>query len=74
MSFNYNKLRGKIIEVFGSQEKFSEALGISNNALSKKLNNKTKLSQKEIVKWAEMLGIPDTEYKTYFFDYNGQSY
>lgn len=74
MSFNYNKLRGKIIEVFGSQEKFADELGISTNALSRKLNNKISLSQQDIIQWSELLGIPDSEYKSYFFDYNVQAY
>ena len=50
MSFNYNKLRGKIIEVFGSQEKLADELGISTNALSRKLNNKILFLINEVIK------------------------
>ena len=67
MAFNYNKLRGKIVEVFGTQDNFAKKLGISTNALSRKLNNKISLSQKEVIQWAELLGICEKDYKDYFF-------
>ena len=67
MAFNYNKLRGKIVEVFGTQDNFAKRLGISTNALSRKLNNKISLSQKEVIQWAELLGICEKDYKAYFF-------
>lgn len=67
MAFNYNKLRGKIVEVFGTQDNFAKKLGISTNALSRKLNNKISLSQKEVIQWAELLGICEKDYKAYFF-------
>lgn len=67
MGYTYSKLRGRIIEKFGSQEKFAETIGISSNSLSKKMNGKTGFSQKDIVKWSELLGIEKTEYVDYFF-------
>ena len=67
MAFNYNKLRGKIVEVFGTQDNFAKKLGISTNALSRKLNNKISLSQKEVIQWAELLCICEKDYKAYFF-------
>ena len=67
MAFNYNKLRGKIVEVFGTQDNFAKKLGISTNALSRKMNNKISLSQKEVIQWAELLGICEKDYKAYFF-------
>lgn len=30
MAFNYDKLKGKIVEFFGSQYRFAEAMGIAN--------------------------------------------
>lgn len=38
--YRYNKLRGRIIEKFGTQEKFAKAVGISENSLSKKCSVK----------------------------------
>ena len=67
MPYKYRKLRGKIVEKYGSQEKFSEVLGISKNSLSLKLNGKTGFSQADIIKWSGLLDIDVPEYGEYFF-------
>lgn len=66
--YNHDKLRGRIVEKFGSARAFANALGISNTALSCKLNNKTGISREDITKWAEMLSIVPEEIGCYFFD------
>ena len=43
MGYTYNKLRGRIIEKYGTQEKFARELGVSKNSLSLKMNGKTSL-------------------------------
>lgn len=63
----YNKLRGKIIELFESQENFAKELGISKTSVSKKMNGKSGFSQKDIIKWAKLLEIDSKDYGTYFF-------
>ena len=55
--FDYSELRGKIREVFGTQEKFAKAMGFSTVALSKKLNNVVPFTQPEINKACDLLGI-----------------
>lgn len=67
MAFDYSKLKGKIIEVYGSLSAFAEDLGISIQSLSQKLKNKSKISQKEIVIWSDKLNIDSTEIHLYFF-------
>ena len=67
MKFNYNKLRGRIVEKYGTLSNFSEAIGISFVALSKKMNNLIAISQKEIIKWSELLDIAPNEIGVYFF-------
>lgn len=67
MPYNYNKLRGRIVEMYGSQRKFAEKLGQSNNSVSKKMNCKTEFSQEDIVQWSELLGVNKDEYAEYFF-------
>ena len=67
MAFNYNKLRGKIREVYGTQEDFAKAIGIGTVSLSYKLNNKSEWSQQEINKAVEILEIKDDEVVSYFF-------
>ena len=67
MGYTYCKLKGKIVEVFGTQGNFAKKLGISENSLSLKLNGKTGFSQEDIVKWSDILGIIPCEYGDYFF-------
>lgn len=68
MSYNYNKLRGKIVEKFGTQGKFASKLGVSERTLSLKLNGRIFFVQDEISKAAELLGISDEEILLYFFN------
>lgn len=67
MSFEYSKLRGKIKEVFNTQEAFAEAMEMSTTSISAKLNNKVAWSQKEIDKASEVLSIPKDKIPIYFF-------
>lgn len=67
MSFNYSKLTGKIVEVFGTQLRFSEAMGLSERTISLKLNSKVEWKQGEINKACSLLGIDISDIPTYFF-------
>lgn len=67
MTFNYSKLKGKIIELYGSQANFCKYLGLSQRSLSLKMNNKTFFSQDEITKCVTLLKIKHKDIPTYFF-------
>lgn len=67
MQYAYRKLRGRIKEVFGTQEAFAEALGLSKNSVSKKLNGKTEFSQSDVERWAKLLNIKRSEYGEFFY-------
>lgn len=67
MGFKYRKLRGRIIEKYGTIGAFSKVVGISINSMSKKLTGKTQISQTDIVLWCELLDIPLSEVPEYFF-------
>ena len=64
---SYPKLRGMIREKFGTQAAFAEALDMSENTLSCKLNGKTEWSRSEIETACKLLDIPMTEAHAYFF-------
>ena len=55
--YNFDKLKGKIKEVFNTQNEFAEALGIAPNTLSSKLNNQFDFSSNEISKAVKLLKI-----------------
>ena len=67
MTFNYSKLRGRIREVFGTQDRFAEAMGRSYTSISQNLNNKSEWTQTEINRAVEVLGIDDVDIPAYFF-------
>lgn len=68
MTFTYNKLLGKIIEVFGSQYNFAIAMGISERTLSLKLNGRRKWTNVDMKKAIELLKIPIDKIPEYFFE------
>lgn len=67
MKFNHSKLLGRIREYGFTQEQLAEAIGISKNTLSAKLNNQFYFTAKEIYAICEVLNIPTSEIGEYFF-------
>ncbi len=61
------KLRGRIVEKYGSQTAFAEAAHRSISFVSQYLNGKTYLDQRIIDEWAVLLDIPNNEIPDYFF-------
>lgn len=64
---SYSKLRGKIKEFFGINERFAKAMGFDLSSLSAKLNNKSPWKREEIEKACELLHIPIEDVWLYFF-------
>lgn len=67
MSLKYAKLRGRIVEKFGTQDAFREQIGISKTAMSNKMTGKTGFSQNDIIKWCDLLSIDMQNVSDYFF-------
>lgn len=67
MAFNYSKLRGRIVEVFGSQSEFAKAMEWSERTLSLKLTNQVYWRQSDICKAVSLLNISNDEILAYFF-------
>lgn len=67
ISYEYNKLRGRIVERYRSQAAFSEAIGISKNAFSRKMKGLTQFSQTDIEMLCDMLDIKRSEIGDFFF-------
>lgn len=67
MGYDYSKLKGKIKEVYGTQDSFAEDLKIGRVSLSKRLTGKLEFSQDEIKRSCELLAIPSSEIPQYFF-------
>ena len=65
--FDLSKLRGKIREVFGTEEKWAKAMGFSNFTQNSKLNGKSYFKSNEIIKCCDLLHIDYNDIPTYFF-------
>lgn len=64
---NYAKLRGRIREIFGTQEAFAKAIGLSKSGVSMRLNGKVNWTAEEIERAKEALDFSAEEIGTYFF-------
>lgn len=64
---DYRKLKGKIKEVYDTQDAFAKALGMSYASLNLKINNKREWTTNEIVKACELLNIALSDAHLYFF-------
>lgn len=65
--FDHSKLRGRIIEKFGTLEAFYEQLPITSNMAYRKLKGRAGLSRQDILLWCELLDIAIEEIPLYFF-------
>ncbi len=68
ITINYDKLKGKIKEVLGTQGKLAECMGLDETTISNKLNSNTYFTQKEIIKISKILAIPFNQIPEYFFN------
>ena len=68
MDFNYAKLRGRIVEKYGTQGKFAEALGVNQMTVSRKLNCENSFTRNDILIWAKLLSIDRDDIVNYFFE------
>lgn len=68
MAYDYSKLLGRITEKYGTQSRFSGAMGLSERSLSLKLNSKIAFKQNEISRACSLLSIDDADIPSYFFN------
>lgn len=67
MSFQYNKLYGRLAELRMTQDEYAQKLGISRTSLYKRLSTQLFFTQDEILKSVEILKISMDEIPEYFF-------
>lgn len=61
VKYDFRKLKGKIKEMFNTQNDFAIAMGMTPNTLSGKLNNQFDFSSSEITKAVNLLHINSSE-------------
>ena len=67
MSFNYNKLRGRIVEICGTQSEFAKQVGQSEQIITAKLAGRSSFTQENILAWSKILNIDQEDIGVYFF-------
>ena len=67
MEYDYSELTGRIVTKCSTRSKFAEKMGLSERALSLKLNNKLSWKQNEMEKASEVLDFSKSDIQTYFF-------
>lgn len=65
--YDTSKLRGRIVEKYGTLVAFAEAVHCSLSFLSQYMNGKKKLDQPTMDAWIVALEIPASEIHLYFF-------
>lgn len=65
--FSYSKLKGRIIEVLGTNGSFIDGMGWSRPTFTRKLSGESEWTDQEIVRAAELLKIEPEEIPVYFF-------
>lgn len=65
--YNTSKLKGRIIEKFGSQTAFATAVNRPKAYISQYMNGKVSLDQRTIDEWSKVLEIPGKDICAYFF-------
>lgn len=68
MDKSFSRLRGRIIEKFGTIGNFAEKTSKSRVSVSNKLSGETDISREDICEWAKLLEISDEEISHYFFE------
>lgn len=69
LEFDYSKLKGKIIEMYGTQVEFIKEINMTEPTFIKKINSKGYFSQKEIVEILTVLKVEKTTENVYNYFY-----
>lgn len=67
MAYKTDRLKSRILEKYGDQKSFAEAIGINESTLSRYLSGR-EWKSRAMFKAIEVLDIPHDEIEVYFFD------
>lgn len=68
VSFNCDKLVGRIIEKFKTRENFAAKVPMSVPTLINKLNGNVDFKRKEMLRFCELLDIPLEQMPNFFYE------
>ena len=64
----YSKLRGRIVEKYGTMTNFADKIGSTRQTVSHKLTGKSAFSRDDIQRYADALEIPKDDIGVFFFE------
>ena len=64
---SYKRLRGRIVEKYGTATSFAGALGRSKQYVYNKLSNRTDFTKADMDEWSKLLEIKTRDIGDYFF-------
>ncbi len=67
VAFDYSALRGRIVQYYGTIEKFADAIPMGRVTLYLKLQNKRPFTSDNIYKISKLLNMASEEINIYFF-------
>lgn len=67
MEYDYSKLKGRIVEKYGTVSAFADALGIKVQAISPKLRGRKTITKADIIEWKQLLEIDTDDIGMFFF-------
>lgn len=68
MAKKHNRLYGRIVEKFGTIEKFAKQVGMTRIWVGAKINGSANFTARDIRVWGEILDIKPDEIGAYFFE------
>lgn len=63
----FRKLKGRIIEICGSQKEFAKKANLSERIISLKLNGQCAITGEDVYSWCKILRIQPQDIGIYFF-------
>lgn len=67
VEYDYAKLRGRIVEKFGSVRSFAEKINVANSTICAKLKGKKTITKADVITWSHYLDIEIDDIGVYFF-------
>lgn len=68
MAYKTDKLKARIVEKFGDQKSFAEAMGMSESTLSRYLSSGIDWKASLMMMAIDLLEIPSSQIESYFFE------
>lgn len=67
VQFDRSKLRGRIVEIYGTNKAFAARIGKTEQSVCAKLAGRSSFKQEDIIEWSDALEIQNFEIVPFYF-------